>query len=117
AAPLCTLPLTDSLPISRFSSSYVTATASGTVINLTAKTSGSGTNYPLSTSVTYDTNHFSSSSFTATSSGSTLTGGTTGGNVYDSGTVSVAVAGFTAGTSYSQSVNNTSSLIASSLPP
>src|SRR5207302_1228585 len=46
--------------VTRFSSSYVTATASGTVINLTAKTSGSGTNYPLSTSVTYDTNHFSS---------------------------------------------------------
>jgi RHS repeat-associated protein len=47
------------------------------VVTLVTKTVGSGTNYALSTSVSYDTTHFSQSSFTATPSGPTLTGGTT----------------------------------------
>ena len=71
----------------------VSASLSGTVITLTAKTSGSGTNYPLSTSVTYDSTDFSVASFWATPSGSALTGGRNAAftTVYDSGTCVITV--------------------------
>jgi RHS repeat-associated protein len=62
--------------VSHLSSSFVNASASGSIITLTAKTTGASTNYPLSASVTYDTTHFSSPSFTAAPSGATLIGGT-----------------------------------------
>jgi RHS repeat-associated protein len=62
--------------VSHLSSSFVNASANGAVVTLTAKTTGSATNYPLSVSVSYDTADFSSASFAATSSGTTLTGGT-----------------------------------------
>jgi RHS repeat-associated protein len=54
----------------------VYATASNGVISLTAKTTGSITNYSLTTSVSWNTTYFAHASFTATPSGSTLTGGT-----------------------------------------
>jgi len=57
-------------------SSYpVSATLSGSTIYLAAKATGAITNYSLSTSSTWDTQDFSSSSFSASKSGSTLTGG------------------------------------------
>jgi RHS repeat-associated protein len=97
-------------------SSPVTATVSGTVITMTAKTTGASTNYSLSsTSSTSESAYFSYPSFFGTPSGSTLTGGKNGGTIYDTGTVSVTVNGFTASISYSQTVNNTPTLIASSL--
>jgi RHS repeat-associated protein len=55
--------------------SSVNASASGNVVTMTTKTTGAATNYPLSTSVSYDTSHFSAPSFTATPSGTTLTPG------------------------------------------
>jgi len=61
--------------VSSLAPSSVNASASGGVITLTAKVTGAATNYPLSVSVSYDTAHFSSASFTATRSGPTLTGG------------------------------------------
>ncbi len=97
-------------------SSPVTATLSGTVITITAKTTGGATNYSLSaTSSTNNSQFFSGPSFWGSPSGSTLTGGKDAGTVYDTGTVSVTVNGFTANVPYSQTVNNTSALIASSL--
>jgi len=84
---------------------YVTASTNGiagqcplnsTTISLIAKTPGATTNYSLSSSCSYDSSHFSTPSFTAANSGSTLTGGTGPGTgtVYDSGTVTVTVNGF-----------------------
>jgi len=54
--------------------SPVTATAAKAKITMTAKTAGAGSNYPLSTSVTYNT-LFAKPSFTATPSGPSLSGG------------------------------------------
>lgn len=57
-------------------SSPVTASLSGSVITLIAKTTGASTNYTLSTtSATTVTQYFSGTSFPATRSGPTLTGG------------------------------------------
>src|SRR5881394_958980 len=57
--------------------SPVTAVFIKSKIMMTAKFAGSLSNYPLSTSVTYNT-QFAKPSFTATASGPTLTGGTGG---------------------------------------
>jgi RHS repeat-associated protein len=58
--------------------SPVQASVNGAVITLTATDPGSDSNYSLTTSVVWDTAHFTSPSFTATPSGSTLIGGTDG---------------------------------------
>lgn len=58
-------------------SSPVSATVSGSTITLTARTNGTATNYSLSASSSSDDpKDFPTPSFTATTSGSTLTGGT-----------------------------------------
>jgi|GEM_PF-1213310 len=85
----------------------VNASASGTTINLTARTIGSNTNYSLSTGTSSQRGSFSSSA-----SGGNLTGGT-GYTDYDTGTVWVTVNGSQASVSYGQS--DTSSTIASNL--
>jgi phage tail sheath gpL-like len=55
----------------------VTATASGGVVSLTAKTAGAATNYSFSCSAaTNDATNFPGGSFSCTASGSALTGGT-----------------------------------------
>jgi len=66
------------------SNSPVTATG-GTTITLTSKATGTSANYALSTSVSWDNGDFSSPSFSATPSGSTLTGGSGfgSGNILD----------------------------------
>src|SRR5262249_41954994 len=56
----------------------VTASLNGAVVTLTARTVGAATNYPLSTSWTYDSTDFSQPSFIATPSGAALTGGSDG---------------------------------------
>jgi RHS repeat-associated protein len=56
-------------------SAPVAAGYSGSVLNLTSKASGVDSNYSLSASVTYDSTNFAGPSFTATPSGSALTGG------------------------------------------
>jgi RHS repeat-associated protein len=82
---------------------YVTATVSGATVYLTAKTTGTATNYSLSCSCTYDSTDFSSPSFTCTPSGSTLTGGSNGNPwIYDTGSVWVTVNGTQATASYGQ---------------
>jgi hypothetical protein len=58
-------------------SSPVTATVAKTKITMTSKLAGAPSNYPLSTSVTYNT-QFAKASFAAIPSGPTLTGGTGG---------------------------------------
>ncbi len=83
-------------------SSPVTASASGAVITLTAKTTGTASNYSLSTSVTWNQSTFTNPSFTATPSGSTLTGGAPGPPTYDTGTVLITVNGFQASANYGQ---------------
>jgi RHS repeat-associated protein len=98
------------------SSTYATATASGAVVTLTARTAGAGTNYTLAVATVWDSD-FSHASFTPTKSGATLTGGTNGTTttVYDSGTVSVTISSIAATINYSQTVNNTAALVTSAL--
>ena len=56
--------------------SLVVATASSATVSLTAKATGAMSNYPLDlSSATYESAYFSSSSFSATSTASTLTNG------------------------------------------
>jgi phage tail sheath gpL-like len=54
---------------------FVSATLSGATVVLTAKTTGSATNHPLSSSVTFDSGDFGSASFATSNSGAALTGG------------------------------------------
>jgi RHS repeat-associated protein len=66
--------------ISSTDSSFLTATSSGGVVNLASLGTGSTTNWSIQVSVTYDTAHFSSSSFTASPSG--MAGGSDSGATY-----------------------------------
>lgn len=94
--------------------SPVTASGGANSITLVAKTPGSGSNYPLSTSVQYNSAYFSHASFTATPSGSTLTGGTGSLTpIYDTGTAWATVNGFQASTTYGQ--NDTASTVAANI--
>jgi len=79
--------------ISNDNSAFVNATVSNNVVSLTAKTTGAATNYPLTSSCSYDSSNFSSPSFTTSNSGSTLTGGKDAGyqTVYDTGSVTVTI--------------------------
>lgn len=95
------------------SSSPATAMASGTTISFTTRQLGANTNYSMSTNVTYDSTDFTQSSFTASPSGSTLTGGT---SVSDTGTVTMTVdssPSFSKTVSYGAS--DTASTVASNL--
>ncbi len=66
------------------SGSLVTATASGSSVDLTSKAGGSGSNYTLTASVTFNSSKFSHASFSATPSGAYLTGGENGeGTIYN----------------------------------
>lgn len=94
-------------------SASASASASGAVVYLTAKTTGSGTDYSLSSSTTWNTSYFGSSSFALTSSGSAFTGGANATYTYDSGTVTITANGTQSSASYGQSSTNTS--IASAL--
>lgn len=97
------------------SGAVVTASPSGTTVNLTSKSTGANTNYPLSSSCTYDSSDFSSPSFTTSNSGSTLSGGSnsSGSTIYDSGSVWIALNGTHYTASYGQ--NDTSTSVATSL--
>jgi RHS repeat-associated protein len=65
-------------------SSVATGSSSGGTLNLTSKATGSGSNYSLSASTTWNSAQFSTASFTTTPSGADLTGGTNGqGNIYN----------------------------------
>jgi RHS repeat-associated protein len=96
------------------SSLPVTATLSGSIVNLTAKTTGSSTDYTLSSgSSTNQPSTFSSPSFSVSNSGSTLTGGSNGTVTYDTGTAWITVNGIQTSVSYGQ--NDTPLSVASSL--
>jgi RHS repeat-associated protein len=82
----------------------VTASLSGSTVNLTAKTTGSATNYPLSSgSSTSQPTLFTHPSFTISVSGATLTGGSDGTPTYDTGTVWITVNGIQTSAPYGQS--------------
>jgi RHS repeat-associated protein len=92
------------------------ATSSGGTISMTAKQTGAATNYSLASSCSFNSSVFSSASFSAGASGSTFTGGAdVGPTVYDSGTVTVSIGGFTASAPYSQSGNSTAVQVATAL--
>jgi RHS repeat-associated protein len=98
--------------------SLVSATASGATISLTAKTGGTATNYSLSSSCSYDSADFGSASFTASASGSSLTGGTDGSPaVTDAGTVQMSVGGYSATANYGNGTgqDSTATAVASDL--
>ena len=81
------------------------AVASGATVSLTAKATGTASNYPLSSSCSYNSSSFSSPSFTA-SSPSALSGGTNGSpGATDAGTVSLAIGSFTATACFGNSTN------------
>jgi RHS repeat-associated protein len=93
----------------------VSASASSGTVTIIARQTGSQTNYSLSAaSATSDTTLFSGTSFPATASGSTLTGGSNAQITYDSGIVSVTVNGGSP-TSVSYNSASTTSSIASQL--
>jgi RHS repeat-associated protein len=85
------------------SGSPVTGSVNGSVITIKATQSGASSNYPLSSSVTWNSQLFSKSSFTSAPSGSSLTGGVNAVTVYDNGTVWLTVNGCQASTTYGQS--------------
>ncbi|HEV2987795.1 MAG TPA: RHS repeat-associated core domain-containing protein [Candidatus Angelobacter sp.] len=93
------------------SSSPVTATVSGNVINLTAKSASSSSNYSLNVATTYDSADFSGPSFSA-AGGSALSGGKDpiSTPLYDSGTLSVIVNGHTNTTAWGGSGVTTAGL-------
>jgi RHS repeat-associated protein len=95
--------------------SLVSASASGSRVTITARQTGSQTNYSLSAAATSgDTTDFPDGSFFTTASGATLTGGNNAvGATYDFGTVSVIVNGSQYPVSYGQS--STPSSLASAL--
>jgi len=100
---------------------YVTASWNNNlyapVITLTARTTGSNTNYPLTALVhsNYPTD-FNPPSYTVTASGPTLTGGSDGATVWDSGTVTVTIgASFTASAPYGQNSNSTAAQVFTAL--
>jgi RHS repeat-associated protein len=86
------------------SGAAVNATVSGNAVSVTARTTGTATNYTLGSSTTYDTAHFSAASFNSSNSGTALAGGVNAvfQTVQDAGTVSVTVGGFTATATYQQ---------------
>ena len=96
-------------------SSPVTASLAGATLTLTAKTSGSNTNYSLSSGAySYQSGVFGSGSFSVSVSGGTLTGGTgLGTTTYDTGTVWVTVNGYQASATYDQ--NSTASGLAGTI--
>jgi RHS repeat-associated protein len=96
------------------SSMPVTATATGSTVSLTSKQNGTSTNYNVSVfGVSDDSNFYYPSYYPSPSSWSSsleemvenfsLTGGTSGGLTYDTGTAWVTVNGFQASVSYGQS--------------
>jgi RHS repeat-associated protein len=100
----------------------VTSVISGTntaTINLQARNSGlTGNSIALSTRYTYNSSLFSGPSFTTIPASGNLAGGTAsnpGVTVYDQGSVSATVGGFTATAPYSQTGNSTAAEVAAAL--
>jgi len=86
----------------------------GSTISLTARTTGSSTNYSLSvSSATSNPQYFSSPSFTLGESGSSLTGGSNGSTSYDTGTITASVNGVYASANWGQ--GSTANTVASAL--
>jgi RHS repeat-associated protein len=88
----------------------VNASASGNIVNLTTRSTGTISNYSLSPSCGYDPGHFSVPSFTASSS-SSLTGGKNA--IFDGGTVSITLNSHVNSVSFNSS--STPATIASAL--
>lgn len=89
-------------------------TSGSSTVNLTARATGAATNYSLSwSSATTNTTYFSSASFTVQLSGSTLTNGSNGTAVYDTGTITATVNGVSASANWVQ--GDTASSVASKL--
>ena len=84
--------------------SLVTAVAAGASVTITAKSTGSATNYTLGAGYDYDSGDFSSPSFTTSPSGSTLTGGANAvtNTIYDAGTITVTTNGHADSVSFGQ---------------
>ncbi|HTC93269.1 MAG TPA: RHS repeat-associated core domain-containing protein [Terriglobales bacterium] len=81
------------------SGAYVTASASGAVVTLTATNGGANTDYNFSSAVaSSDVPDFSPPAFSASNSGAALAGGAD--PVYDAGNVSVSIANSSTGTNF-----------------
>jgi YD repeat-containing protein len=99
-------------------SAYVSASASGAVVSLTARNAGTAGN---SISVSFSASTDDSSDFSADSFSGSVTamhGGieaNLGTTVYDSGMVTLTIGSFQASASYGQSGNSTAALVASAL--
>lgn len=89
----------------------VSAQPSGSIIKLTARAFGSGTNYSLSTNDGLGGQGW----YSLTPSGATLTGGADGAPILDSGTVNVTVGSFTASAPYGPNSNSTAAQVAAAL--
>jgi YD repeat-containing protein len=98
----------------------ITNSGSSSVINLQALNAGqAGNNITIGSSYTYDSSAFSSPSFTTSPTSGNLSGGQdafAGNTVYDAGTITLTVGGFTSPTvAYGQNSNSTASQVASAL--
>ena len=91
----------------------VYGTSSGAVVTLTSRTSGAGTNYSLSASSATNNGYFTGTSFPASPSGGTLTGGTNATIQYDTGTVTATINSTQSTTTYGQ--GDSSSTVAAHL--
>jgi RHS repeat-associated protein len=82
------------------------ATCSDGILNLTTIATGSGTNYPLTLATSTNSAYFTSgsTSFTATSPNSSFVPGQSG-LLFDNGTVTAQLLGFTAGNAPTETVN------------
>ncbi|HEY4355095.1 MAG TPA: hypothetical protein VGN16_05040 [Acidobacteriaceae bacterium] len=76
-------------------SSPVTASVSGTTVTITSKTTGTSANYSLSYGYTIDDPNGTGVGINFTSTPSAMTGGAAGTTVYDSGSASFTVSGYT----------------------
>ena len=98
------------------SAAFVTASSSGAVLTVTAKATGTSSNYSFSTSsATNDAADFGVASFTASPASGALTGGQNAWSTPDTGSVTITVNGTSYSTTYGAS--DTPSTIAGRLAP
>jgi RHS repeat-associated protein len=95
------------------SNSPVTAMASGSTLTITSKVAGPSGNYSISVTRSWSSNSYFSSPSFSVSAPSSMSGGTNGPTVYDSGTISVTINNNTASATWNS--GSSSSSIASAL--
>jgi RHS repeat-associated protein len=93
--------------------SWASASASGSTVSLTAKTTGSATNYVLNGTCSYNSSVFSGPSFAAATSGSSLVGGADATPAAtDAGTITLSISSYSATANYGNGTGQDSTALA-----